>query len=309
MLLSIIIPVYNCAHVITRCLKSIDYPDAEIIVIDDGSRDDSAQRVMEYSSNHSNVTLIRKDNGGVSSARNTGIENAKGKYLMFIDADDFFAPGGIKTAMDLILKYEADLLKFGFQCVRDGDPTEFDLIDIEKSDTKVIEGRYAALERTDIPDFFVWDGIYLREMIEENGIRFHTDLCLHEDDVFMGEILCHTKRIIKTNLQLYRFSVSSVYSSTHNQSRERQRKLIESSYRAVHYRSDYVGAYCPEALPLERLKYMRWVCYPKTAINAGYSYKEYKQVLSHFKEFNCWPIDYRWINVAGLDFYRKLKIM
>lgn len=308
MLLSIIIPVYNCAPVITRCLKSLDYQEAEIIVIDDGSKDDSAQLVMDYASSHPNVKLFRKDNGGVSSARNMGIENATGKYIMFIDADDYIAPEGIKIAMNLVQSYDADLLKYGYRCVTEINPTDSDIIDINNSNPKVIEGRFSALMRTDVPDFFVWDGIYLRDILEKNGIRFHTDLCLHEDDVFMGEYLCHTRRIVKTDLQIYRFSVLSSCSSTHNQSIERQRNLIESSYRAIHYRSSYVGALYPEAMPLERLKYMRWVCYPKTAINAKYSYKEYKQVLSHFKEVSCWPLDYRWIKVAGLDFNQSTKI-
>lgn len=307
MLLSIIIPMYNCAPVITRCLKSIDYPDAEIIVVDDGSKDDSALKVMEYASTHPNVTLIRKENGGVSSARNIGIDKATGKYLMFIDADDYLAPGGIDIALDLIRRHNADLLKFGYRCVQSDAPLDTVSIDLQNVKPVIIDGRFAALERTDVPDFFVWNGLYLRDLIIQNNIRFHTDLCLHEDDVFMGEILCHTERIVVTALQIYRFSVLSNYSSTHNQSIKRQRQLIESCYHAIEHRSNYISKYYPKAMPLERLKYMRWVCFPKAAMKAGYSYTEYKQILNHFKEYDCWPLDYRWIHVAGLDFNTKIR--
>ncbi len=307
MLLSIIIPVYNCAPVIVRCLKSIDYPDAEILVIDDGSKDNSAQMVLEYAADHPNVSLFRKENGGVSSARNLGIEKATGKYLMFVDADDYIAKGGISIAMGLMQRYDADLLKYGYRCVQSGSPIDMDPLDINNSNPVLIEGRFEGLKRVDVPDFFVWNGIYLREMIIQNNIRFHTDLCLHEDDVFMGEVLCHTERIITTALKIYQFSVASNYSTTHNQNIERQRRLIESSWRAIRHRSSYVGKLCQEAMPLERLKYMRWVCFPPAAISAGYSYKEYREVLSHFKECDCWPLDYDWIHVAGLDYNNRIK--
>ena len=195
--------MYNCAPVVIRCLKSIDYPDSEIIVIDDGSQDDSAQRVMDYASDHSNVTLVRKENGGVSSARNMGIEKAKGKYIMFIDADDYIAPRGIGLALVLIQRSNADLLKYGYRCVSSDSALEAESLDIQNSNLSIFEGRFTALNRTDIPDFFVWNGLYLRDLLIHNDIRFHTDLCLHEDDVFMGEVLCHTERIATTNLKIY----------------------------------------------------------------------------------------------------------
>lgn len=307
MLLSIIIPMYNCAPVILRCLKSIDYPGAEILVIDDGSKDDSGQKVMEYATSHPNVTLVRKENGGVSSARNLGIDKATGKYLMFIDADDYLAPGGIGIALDMIQQYNADMLKYGYRFVRSDSPDN-EPLDLKNSKCVVIDGRFAGLNRVDVPDYYVWNGIYLRELITHNDIRFHTDLCLHEDDVFMGEILCHTERIVTTDLPVYQYSIVSDYSSTHNQNIKRKRQLIESCYRAVHYRSEYVSKFYPEAMPLERLKYMRWVCHPQTAISAGYSYLEYKAILGRFKACHCWPLDYRWIHVAGLDINFKAKL-
>ena len=83
-LLSVIIPMYNCAPVIVRCLDSIDYYDCEIIVVNDGSKDTGAEIVEKYAATHPNVRLINKSNGGVSSARNLGIQEAVGKYISFI---------------------------------------------------------------------------------------------------------------------------------------------------------------------------------------------------------------------------------
>ena len=305
--LSIIIPVYNCAPVITRCLDSIDYPDAEVIVVDDGSQDDSARRVLEYAGSHSNIRLIRKENGGVSSARNKGIEEACGDYIMFIDADDYIAEGGIRRVMKMARDCDADIVKYKVVSVYRADDQDLGIEDTPMK-SEVITGLGEALNRYDISDYHVVDAVFKRRIIIESGIRFHEDLKLREDDVFMGEFYCNASTVVVTDLPLYHYVRSSPYSSTHNQSIEKQRKLIESSYRAMEYRSSYVKNKHPESLPLERLKYMRWVCHPQVAINAGYSYDEYRSILQIYKGYDSWPLDYRWIHVAGLDYSLKAKL-
>ena len=109
-------------------------------------------------------------------------------------------------------------------------------------------------------------------------------------------------------MPLYRYVQASYYSSTHRQSIEKQRRLIESGYLAVNYRRSSVQKYCPEALPMERLKYMRWICKPKSAIEAGYSLKQYKEVLKKFELLGCWPIDYKWMYAARLDYSKKVRM-
>ncbi len=304
-LLSVIIPVYNCASVIARCLDSIDYPDAEIVVVDDGSSDGSADVVKEYMVTHSNVQLIQKENGGVSSARNVGLESANGKYIMFVDADDYLAPGGIGRILQIAEENKADVVKYGCRIYTNEADTDTESVASYPFSLDIVEGRFAALRRNDVPDYLVWDGIYLRSLIMEKDIRFHTDLSLHEDDVFMGELYCHVNKVVVTSLPLYRYIQSSAQSSTHNQSIAKQRRLIESSLMAIQYRGKYVSSYCPEVMPFERLKYMRWLCQPKTAKEAGYSLEEYESLLVKYKELGCWPVDYRWMHVARLDWSAK----
>lgn len=308
MLLSVIIPVYNCAPVIERCLNSIDYPDAEIIVVDDGSTDESVDVLKKYIEGHSNVCLIQKENGGVSSARNVGIEAANGKYLMFVDADDYIVRGGIKRIVQLAEDHDADVVKFSFRTMSAEAKDDKDSIESLHMTETVYEGAFEPLKRNDIPDYLVWDGIYRRSIIKDNNLRFQEDLCLHEDDVFMGELYCHTEKVVVTDLPLYRYVKASSHSSTHNQNIQKQRRLIESGYIAAGYRSRYVQIYCPEAIPLECLKYMRWVCTPRTALEAGYMLKEYKNVLNKFKEQKCWPLDYKWIHAARLDWSWKIRM-
>lgn len=301
MLLSIIIPVYNCSPVITRCLASIDYPEAEIIVVDDGSTDDSAKIVREYSQDHKNVRLIQKTNGGVSSARNTGIESANGKYIMFLDADDYLVPGGINRVIQLAEHNDADVVTYRIISVSNESPIDHSSIEDVPIKTKTVAGKGSSLFRYDVPDFHVVDALFKLSTIIENEIRFSSQLSLREDDVFCGMLFCHTNTIIVTDLPLYRYVRSSFFSATHNKSIETQRNLITSSYLAMRIRGEYIQERFPEAMPWERLKYMRWVCHPKTAFRAGYSLSEYRSILKKYNELGCWPLDYNWVQAAGLN--------
>ena len=304
-LLSVIIPMYNCAPVITRCLDSIDYPDCEILVVNDGSKDNSAEVVTQYAVTHPNVRLINKENGGASSARNRGIEEAKGKYIAFIDADDFWFSGGISRIVELAEQYDADIVKYLIYHIDNGNTLPSLSLENYAFHMEINEGRGKALERCDISDYHVVDAVFRRSLIMEHNIRFRTDLHLHEDDCFMGMFYCHAAKVINTDLPLYCYIRSSDYSSTHHQSIERQRLLINSGYLAAQYRSAYVQAHYPEALPMERLKYMRWVVHPKIAMEAQLSLAEYKDVLSEFRMLGVYPLQYKWIST--IYFWAPLK--
>lgn len=297
-ILSVIIPAYNCAPVITRCLDSIDYSDCEIIVVNDGSKDDSVKVVEQYITTHPNVRLVNKENGGASSARNLGLEHTRGKYVAFIDADDFWFQGGINRIVDLAEQTDADIVKYIITHVENGKPIpERNLTNVEMQ-TEIIEGKGKALEQYDISDYHVVDAVFKRSVIINNKIRFQTDLHLHEDDVFMGMFYCHASKVVITDLPLYCYIRSSDFSSTHHQSLERQRILINSGYLAAQHRSEYVQQHYPQAMPLERLKYMRWVRTPKDAIKAELTLDEYKAVLEQFHTVGVYPLCYKYINVS-----------
>ena len=243
--LSVIIPCYNCAPVIERCLDSIDYIDAEIIVVNDGSTDNAAEVVERYIALHEekNVLLVNKLNGGVSSARNT-------------------------------------------------------------LTTKETTGKEALLHN-EVADYVIWLGIFRRSVIVDNNLFFLNDLSLHEDDCFMGMFYCHANKVVVTDLPLYCYICASDYSSTHRQSIEKQRALINSGWKAATYRKEYVSAHYPEAIENECLKYMRWVSTPRMALEAQLTKKEYYIVLEKFRALGVYPLDYKWIKVAGYDYSFK----
>ena len=119
-LVSVIIPAYNIEDYIGRCLDSIisqTYKNLEIIVVDDGSRDYTGEILDNYAKKDRRIKVIHKENGGVSSARNKGIEAAEGDYIGFIDGDDLIEPGMYKTLVDLLEEENADIAHCGYQMV------------------------------------------------------------------------------------------------------------------------------------------------------------------------------------------------
>ena len=303
-LLSVVIPMYNCAPVIVRCLDSIDFTDCEIIVVNDGSKDNGAEVVEQYAATHPNVHLINKPNSGVSSARNLGIENARGKYISFIDADDYIVSGGLGRIVGIAESNGADVVKFKNISVNDYDEQDKSSV----ADFPIKERKTTGdgvLNRHDISDYIVWDGIYRRSVIVDNNVRFMTDLCLREDDTFMGMLYCHANIVVATDLPLYRYVSASNYSSTHNQPIDKQRRLIQSGLDATRHRGRYVKQHKPEVMSLERLKYMRWVCTVRNAISAELSLKEYRALLNEFRKEGVYPLKYAWIKAAGWDYAFK----
>lgn len=121
-LISVIVPVYNVQAYLSRCLQSIEkqtYQMIEIIIIDDGSTDESGKIADEFSSHEPRAYVIHKENGGLSDARNVGIDHSKGKYITFIDSDDYIAEDYIDYLYKLIKKYDVKIATSFYRMVSD----------------------------------------------------------------------------------------------------------------------------------------------------------------------------------------------
>lgn len=119
-LISIIIPAYNIENYIARCLDSLlnqTYKNLEIIVVDDGSSDSTGKIIDDYESKYNNIKVIHKKNGGVSAARNSGIEIANGDYIGFVDGDDTVDEEMFEVLIDNAIKYDADISHCGYKMV------------------------------------------------------------------------------------------------------------------------------------------------------------------------------------------------
>lgn len=124
MILSIVVPVYNVAKYLPKCLDSllnqdIGLDDYEIIVVNDGSTDASGEIAQDYAGRFSNIVLLNQENKGLSAARNSGIGSAKGKYIQFVDSDDYLEPNVLKSLVEKMEKDNLDILRFNYQNVNE----------------------------------------------------------------------------------------------------------------------------------------------------------------------------------------------
>ena len=196
MKLSVIIPVYKAEATIRRCLDSLlnqPHNDVEIIVINDGSPDTSGDICQEYAKKYSEIRYVEKENGGVSTARNMGLDLATGDYVVFVDSDDWVYDNFFSTIENNLSKNDWDLFQYS-QNYTDGKEEKPRIQGNFKSDNhkiifdKLIEGMCHKHINKPI------DKVYKRSIIEENNLRFHKDLCVGEDRTFNIAFSLHVKK-------------------------------------------------------------------------------------------------------------------
>lgn len=178
---SLIIPVYNCQDYIRRCVESIlkqEYANYEIILINDGSNDDSGNICDEYAKNNKQIKVIHKKNEGVSAARNDGLKQATGKYICFLDVDDYIDKNYFTTTDKIIEKHkDVELINFGFYS--EVENSNFEVMSSDKINyTKRIYKTHDKIKKdfVNLWDntmlYNIWNKVYLAKIIKENKIEF-----------------------------------------------------------------------------------------------------------------------------------------
>lgn len=198
---SVIIPVYNAEKHLEECIRSIlsqTLREIEIICVDDGSTDSSAQILTRLSREDSRLVIVRQENAGAGAARNHGIQLARGKYLSFLDADDFFDPHMLERAFEQAEAERAELVVFKADfyneklhtfspCIyglRENmlpDHRPFAGVEIERDIFKVVVG-------------WAWDKLFLASFVRENGLRFQEQRTSN-DMLFVFSALVKAQRI------------------------------------------------------------------------------------------------------------------
>ena len=219
---SVVIPVYNAKRYLEACIQSLEEQSLrffELICVDDGSTDGSAELLGTLAKRYENLRILSLEHAGVSAARNAGIEDAVGTYLLFVDADDTVDQRLLELAVQKADACSADMTIFGFD--------EF----YGKSDTYVpreICGKHELFERsfnisemscltTELTTPNVWRILYRRSLLTESGIRFHDDLKAAEDLAFIYETLFVAQRITLMEQRLYHYRRDGGGSITHGE--------------------------------------------------------------------------------------------
>lgn len=204
MKLSLVLPIYNVEKYISKCLDSIysqslNEKDFEVIAIIDGSPDNSIDIVNEHSKLHSNLVVIDKENGGVSSARNRGIEVAKGDYIMFIDPDDILIQGSLKSVCTSIEEKCIDIAVLRSYS-NNKDKEEFAWK--HKIEAKIISSGIEIYEKG-YTRGGVWGVVYNRTFIIDNQLEFPLNIKNSEDAFFFMQCQIKAKRMTFLDIDTY----------------------------------------------------------------------------------------------------------
>ncbi len=195
---SVVVPVYNMEKYLTRCMDTLlnqTTDDMEIILIDDGSKDKSGVMCDEYAEKYSDlVRVAHKINDGLSSARNAGIEIAKGQYVIFPDPDDWVEPNYISRFIELYDKYNPDLVCLGHYVDYENGESVVINENVKFVEMNGLEAQKALMSYPNISGF-AWNKLYKLRIIRENNLKFLDDVGTTEDLDFAFRYLKYCKKV------------------------------------------------------------------------------------------------------------------
>lgn len=202
-MISIIIPVYNAVNYLqetVECILSQTYYDFELILINDGSTDGSAELCDELAKLDSRIRVVHKENGGVASARNRGLDEAKGEYIGWVDSDDIISPNMFQTMYDALLKYDADIVQCShvreLEKLQTEYPTKlsgFEVLNTVDSLKRIYRSHYTN-------SCALWSKIYKSSLFE--NLRF-TEGTAFEDDEIVPQLFERSKKTVFFEVPLY----------------------------------------------------------------------------------------------------------
>lgn len=274
---SVIIPVFNVEEYLCKCIDSVleqTYENIEIILVDDGSSDESPKICDEYGESNERIKVIHKPNGGLSEARNVGIEHSNGEFLTFVDSDDWLAPNMIERCIEAIDRYKADLCAVSFMCAYPNKmiPNPTSCSKPEVYTTKEALSRY--MFNTNI-GVCVCGSVYNAKLWD--NVR-HPIGKLHEDQFTKYLLIDHARKsvFIPEPLYFYRQREGSI---GHSSFSEQSYDLLEGVDTQYQYISDKYPEIEPEIAAACSFWYMVFV---NMMLRSGYSDPE---ATDHCRQF------------------------
>lgn len=250
-IISVIVPCYGVERYLDRCVDSLlnqTFRDIEIILVDDGSPDSVPQMCDDYASRDERVKVVHKKNGGLGYARNSGLEIASGRYVAFVDSDDYVATDLYENLHKIACDEQADAVFCGFNqeiapghwnpsdeikelTIFVGDyVTDFMLDMVANSPKELKERRY---------HMSVWRAIYRRDIIEDNHLRFLSERDVASEDIpFQVDFLLKSSKVVYTPKRCYYYcnnptSLSSTFKSQKYDYFKRLRKVLGTKLQEV----------------------------------------------------------------------------
>ncbi len=293
MLLSLILPVYNMEEYLAKCLDSIlrqglQENEYEVILVNDGSTDESRSICEQYASLHKNFRLINQQNAGVAAARNTGIDAATGKFVGFVDPDDYLLDNGLNIAFRKYAERDdIDLIHFY---------SSYDFWEIKPviDELEYIGTTHnlLATHKGGLPSF-CWIYIYRKDFLDKHNIRFKP-YRVGEDQLFISTVFIANARYLSCKADIYRYVVREASASTTRQ-KEHARQCVSDYLNAYHDIMAAVREFGVDKDPDVLQACINSVNSKKTfgytrMLTANYSYKAFRDVRRWSRKIGFYPI-------------------
>lgn len=208
-LFSIIVPIYKVEKYLHKCVNSLvnqTYKDIEIVLVDDGSPDNCPQICDEYAAKDKRINVIHKKNGGLSDARNVGLENCTGEYVLFVDSDDYIELDACEKFTKIIGSKKPDIVVGNaIKLVND---KKMPMSHTYINNSSIISGKdYLKHElKNGTMHMAAWLNMYRVEFLNENNFKFKEGL-LHEDEQFTPRVFLKAERVIATDIVFYNYLI------------------------------------------------------------------------------------------------------
>lgn len=238
--LSVIIPVYNVEEYLARCINSLinqEYFDRiELLLIDDGSNDSSGSICDSYSGKYENIKTIHKDNGGLSDARNVGIGIAKGKYLAFLDSDDYVSDTFVADMINISTNNQADIISFGY--IYKLESNELKLKGDKKIQVKSQSEMIEDLIKNKIGNQICFN-IYLSSLF--NDVSFPLNRA-YEDIATFYKLILKSRDFVTVNYSYYIYDITNENSITKRPSLKKMQDMLSSTNEQFHALKSFLGS-------------------------------------------------------------------
>ena len=213
-ILSIIIPLYNCEKYIKQCLDTIfrqemNESEFEVIVIDDGSKDNGYLLASEYAKRHQNILVIKQENQGVACARNNALEKATGDYVTFVDADDMLVFGSLRALLKIAVDNKADIVKSAHKEVPEDAVCEDFSSSHDNSSIQIMTGEEAIVNVTRMKEGYCWGYLISRKLITDNRLSFPPKVAFMEDWAFITQAILKSRTFVNADVLLYLYRRNS----------------------------------------------------------------------------------------------------
>ena len=295
--LSIIVPVYGVEAYLPKCIDSLlnqdlSAEDYEIILVDDGSPDRCGDICDEYASKYGNIRVVHRKNGGLSAARNSGIEVAQGKYIQFVDSDDYLEPNVLKALVEKMETDNLDVLRFNYQNVNENyevfEPNKVSKPFVDYRD-EICDGLTFLNERLGFACYAVQfmlkrDMLSERELFFKEGIHF-------EDMEWTPRVLLQACRVTSVSLMVYDYYVR-VGSITKSTDKAKKQK-------SLHDRMDLLDAIRQQEIELEDNRWFKGmiaqIVVSIIGTIADEFYSERKLYFESMKKKHLFPLSYTYL--------------